>query len=321
MQILRRLLAGFLIVTVVLILLVWLFRNPDIPVSSLRNTYANANSRFAPILGMTVHYRDAGPRQDPYPLVFIHGTASSLHTWDSLVQRFPQRRCISMDLPGFGLTGPHPQRRYDAASYQQFLDSLFRILTVDSPILVGNSLGGFIAWNYAANHAQVKGLVLVDPAGFPLGSKNSNLGFRIARIPVLNQLLTYITPRSLVRKSAEESYGNPALVTDELVQRYYDLTLRSGNRQALIDRLQGESGSDTSLLAQIKVPVMIIWGEEDRVVPFSHLERFRTHLPTATVATYKGVGHIPMEEAPDLMADDMRKWMDTLFQPLPPGQP
>jgi pimeloyl-ACP methyl ester carboxylesterase len=214
-----------------------------------------------------------------------------------------------MDLPGFGLTGPNPKRTYDASSYNAFLHSFLKALKVDSPIVAGNSLGGFIAWKYAAGHPAVKALVLLDPAGFPLGSQNSNLGFRIARIPVLNQLLKYITPKSIVRKSAEQSYGNKRLVNDALVDRYHALTKREGNRQALIDRLSKEADVDTSLLDKIQMPTLIIWGDLDQVVPFSHLDNFKRHLHHASIATYQGVGHVPMEEAPDSVAVTLRKWM------------
>jgi pimeloyl-ACP methyl ester carboxylesterase len=305
----RKIVVGIVALIAVLALAVLIFRSPDIPVKELVPLYTNADSRFLPMDGMEVHYRDVGPRSDSFPLILIHGTASSLHTWDSIVKRFPDKRCISMDLPGFGLTGPHPRRTYDASSYNAFLHSFLKALKVDSPILAGNSLGGFIAWNYAAGHPDVKALVLLDPAGFPLGRRNSNLGFRIARIPVLNQLLKYITPKSIVRKSAEQSYGNKRLVNDALVDRYFSLTLREGNRQALIDRLSKEADVDTSLLDKIQIPTLIIWGELDQVVPFSHLDNFKRHLRHASIATYQGVGHVPMEEAPDSVAVTLRKWM------------
>lgn len=305
----KRIGFGLVALVLVLALAIVVFRSPDIPVKELLPLYTNADSRFLPMDGMEVHYRDVGPRSDSFPLVLIHGTASSLHTWDSIVKRFPGKRCISLDLPGFGLTGPQPDRRYDVNSYCHFLFAFLKQLKADSPIIAGNSLGGFIAWNYAASHPEVKALILLDPAGFPIGSSNSNLGFRIARIPVLNQLLKYITPKSIVRKSAEQSYGNKRLVNDALVDRYHNLTLREGNRQALIDRLSKEADVDTSLLDRIHIPTLIIWGELDKVVPFSHLDNFKRHMPHASIATYQGVGHVPMEEAPDSVALTLRKWL------------
>lgn len=309
MKSLRKIGIGILVLVVVLGLSLLVFRTPDIPVRELKPVYTNADSRFLSLGGMEVHYRDVGPRNDSFPLVLMHGTASSLHTWDSIVKRFPDKRCISLDLPGFGLTGPQPDRRYDVNSYCHFLFAFLKQLKADSPIVAGNSLGGFIAWNYAASHPEVKALILLDPAGFPIGSSNSNLGFRIARIPVLNQLLKYITPKSIVKKSAEQSYGNKQLVNDALVNRYYSLTLRQGNRQALIDRLSKEADADTTLLDRIHIPTLIIWGELDKVVPFSHLDNFKRHLPHASIATYQGVGHVPMEEAPDSVALTLRKWL------------
>lgn len=312
MKLIRRVGIGLLATIVVLVLAVIVFRSPDLPVNDLKPLYTNADSRFMPIEGMEVHYRDVGPRSDSFPLVLIHGTASSLHTWDSLVKRFPDKRCISLDMPGFGLTGPHPDRSYSAASYNRFLQAFLTKLKVDSPVVAGNSLGGLIAWNYTAIHPEVKALILLDAAGFPLGRQSGNLAFKLARIPVLNQLLKYITPKSLVRKSAEQSYGNKNLVTDALVDRYHDLTLREGNRQALIDRFSSQGTPDTSLLDNIKCPTLIIWGELDQVVPFPQLDNFKRHLPKASIATYKGVGHVPMEEAPDSVAATLKNWLPTV---------
>jgi pimeloyl-ACP methyl ester carboxylesterase len=166
-----------------------------------------------------------------------------------------------------------------------------------------------IAWNYAASHPHVKGLVLLDPAGFPNGNKGGNLAFRLARMPVVNKLVTYITPKSIVEKSLQQSYGNPALVTENLVQRYYDLNLREGNRQALVDRFTRVQVADTSLLKNLAMPVLLIWGDQDQVIPVENADRFMRLLPHARRAIYKGIGHVPMEEAPLLVEASIRSWL------------
>jgi pimeloyl-ACP methyl ester carboxylesterase len=262
-----------------------------------------------PIMGMSVHYRDEGPATDSLPLLLLHGSGSSLHTWDSLVARMPDKRCIRLDLPGFGLTGPAPGGDYSPSVSGAVIDSLLQFLRVDSCIVVGNSLGGMIAWNYAAGQAAVKGLVLLDPSGFPTGNKGGNLAFRLARTPVVNQLVKYITPRSIVEKSLKQSYGNPALVTEKLVQRYYDLNLREGNRQALIDRFTTIQGADTARLQSLAMPVLLIWGELDQVIPVEHADRFMRMIPHARRVIFKNIGHVPMEEAPILVDASIRSWL------------
>lgn len=289
--------------------LVMIFHTPDIPVSELKSAYGGNKSRYIPIMGMSVHFRDEGPATDSLPLLLLHGSGSSLHTWDSLVSRMPDKRCIRLDLPGFGLTGPSPARDYSPATTGAVIDSLLRFLQVDSCIIAGNSLGGMIAWTYAASHPHVKGLVLLDPAGFPNGNKGGNLGFRLARMPLVNQLVKYITPRSIVEKSLRQSYGNPALVSEALVQRYYDLNLREGNRQALIDRFTRTQAADTSLMKSLAMPVLLIWGDQDQVIPVENADRFMRLLPHARRAIYKGIGHVPMEEAPMLVEASIRSWL------------
>lgn len=292
-----------------------LFRTPDIPVYPLKEKYGNRNSRYFPVMGMSVHFRDEGPRTDSIPLVLLHGNGSSLHTWDSLVPLLQNKRCIRLDLPGHGLTGPSPDGQYTLAKSMAVLDSLLSFLQVDSCQMAGNSMGGWIAWNYAATRPSVRGLALIDATGFPLArGEGTNLAFRLARIPVINQLIRIITPRSLAAKSIRQSYGNPALVTEPIVQRYYDLNLREGNREALIQRARHPEQTDTLLLTRLQLPVLVIWGEKDRVVPLRHADHFMRLLPQAVKTVYPGVGHLPMEEAPRALASTLQPW-------LLPGRP
>ena len=291
-------------------MLLVIFQTPDIPVSRLKETYGGGKSRYLPVNGMSVHYRDEGPAIDSLPLVLLHGSGSSLHTWDSLVAQLEGKRCIRIDLPGFGLTGPHPQGDYRMSTTGSILDSVLRFLKVDSCIMAGNSLGGLVAWSYATAHPKVEALILVDPAGFPPEKgKGGNLAFRLARIPVLNKLLTYITPKSLVEKSLKQSYGDPSMVSPALVQRYYDLNLREGNRQALVDRFTQDFSTDTMALRNLHMPVLLVWGEKDQVIPFSTARRFQSLLPQARLVSYPELGHVPQEESPAQLASTIRAWL------------
>lgn len=291
-------------------MLVVVFQTPDIPVSRLKETYGGGKSRYLPVGGMSVHYRDEGPATDSLPLVLLHGSGSSLHTWDSLVIALEGKRCIRIDLPGFGLTGPHPQGDYRMAATGIVLDSVLRFLQVDSCVVAGNSLGGLVAWSYAAAHPKVEGLILLDPAGLPAEKgQGGNLAFRLARIPVLNKLLTYITPKSLVEKSLKQSYGDTSRVTASLVQRYYELNLREGNRQALVDRFTQDLSVDTLVLRNLRMPVLLIWGEKDKVIPFSIAPRFQALISQAQLVSYPELGHVPQEESPAQVASTIRAWL------------
>ena len=195
----KRFLLLFLLLTATLALLFLLIRTPDLPLEELKQRYTNGSSQFMPIAGMQVHYRDEGPRTDTLPLLLLHGTASSLHTWDSLVPFLTEKRIIRLDLPGYGLTGPHPQGNYLSTMYSAVLDTLLQRLGVDRCIVAGNSLGGFLTWTYALDRPQVQGIILIDPGGFTNKAISSNIGFKLAKTPVVNQLVKYITPASLFR--------------------------------------------------------------------------------------------------------------------------
>lgn len=270
-----------------------------VPVSQLKKQYANDDSKFIQVMGMHVHYRDQG--EGPV-VVLVHGTSSSLHTWnawtDSLKQNF---RVIRMDLPGFGLTGPNPAGDYSMAGYDHFLHAFLDSLGVGKISLAGNSLGGNIAWSYALDYPdQVEKLVLIDASGYPRKTKLPFV-FRLARIPVLNKIITLVTPKFLVRKSLEEVYYDDSKITDSLVTRYYKMSLRKGNRQALVQRIQ-QSARDSSQykrIPEIKMPVLIMWGHQDQWLPLGDAYRFQGDLPQAQLVVFDKAGHVPMEEIPD----------------------
>jgi pimeloyl-ACP methyl ester carboxylesterase len=140
---------------------------------------------------------------------------------------------------------------------------------------------------------------LIDAAGYPLESKSIPIAFKIARIPILNKALTYITPRFLVKASVENVYADKTKVNDTLVDRYFDLSLRAGNRQALIDRMTLAFDSTTiPLIKNIKQRTLLLWGEQDMLIPTRYAYRFHDDLPNDTLVILKNAGHVPMEESP-----------------------
>lgn len=287
---------------VVLLLAGLLFGKKDLPAAMLEQKYGQAPSQFMNLMSMRVHYRDEGNRNDTVPLVLIHGTSSSLFTWDSTVLLLGlQHRIIRFDLPGFAITGPHPDRDYSMRMYTRFVDSVLINLGVSTCVIGGNSLGGAIAWQYAVQYpAKVQKLVLVDAGGYiPKEKMELPLGFRLAKMPVVNNVVKWITPKQLVRKSVEDVYGDKSRVTDALVDLYSDMTLREGNRQALIDRMQLGLGEDASAqIRTIQIPTLIIWGDQDHLIPVSNAAMFHRDIKGSEQIILKGIGHVPMEEAP-----------------------
>jgi pimeloyl-ACP methyl ester carboxylesterase len=248
---------------------------------------------------------------DPEPIVLLHGTSSSLHTWDGWVQHLvPSRRVIRMDLPAFGLTGPHPNNDYAINAYVQFVSSVLKALNVHSFVLAGNSLGGHIAWSYALSKPlEVKKLILVDAAGYAMQSRSVPIAFQLARVPGFSFVLQHVLPRSVVESSLRNVYGNPTKVSEELIDRYYDLALRKGNRSALFKRMQTPAIADSSLIASIKLPVLVLWGGKDQLIPLENAYRFASDIRGATLVVFEGLGHVPHEEDPDLTVKAVQQFL------------
>jgi len=277
------------------------FWAPDVPVDALQARWAKPPSAFISVEGMQVHIRDEGPRDDPTPLVLIHGTSASLHTWDGWVAALSrQRRIIRFDLPGFGLTGPAPDNDYSLERYTRFVAATLDALKLKRVMLGGNSLGGQIAWSAAlAFPERIDRLILVDAAGYAFKSESVPLGFRLARLPGINRLMESVLPRAMVEASVKNVYGNPAAVTPELVDRYYDLTRREGNRRALVRRLeQHRPGELAERIPTLRLPVLILWGARDRLIPLENGRHFNKDIPGSQLQVFEDLGHVPQEEDP-----------------------
>jgi pimeloyl-ACP methyl ester carboxylesterase len=280
---------------------------PDRPVDELKGRWAAPPSTFIEVSGLQVHMRDEGPRGDPAPIVLLHGTSSSLHTWDGWVAGAgdvaglkESRRVIRLDLPGFGLTGPFRDHDYRVEHYAEFVHAFLDRLGVSRCVLVGNSLGGQIAMvTLLARPARVDRLILIDSAGYPLAPAAIPIGFQIARLPVFNLIARITLPRAIVEDSVRNVYGDAARVTPELVDRYFELTLREGNRHALAKRLKlAAVDAITARIPEIRVPTLILWGDRDRLIPAESGRRFATDIAGSRLQTFAELGHVPHEEDP-----------------------
>ena len=283
---------------------------PDRPVETLVARWAPPPSEFIDLNGQLVHYRDVGPRADPAPIVLLHGTSASLHTWEGWSKALRgQRRVISLDLPAFGLTGPFAgdylarwagQPLYTADHYARFVLDLLDRLGVQRFVVAGNSLGGDVAWHIAAAAPdRVAQLVLVDAAGYRFTPEDVPLGWRIARLPVLGRVTEHFLPRPFVLQGLRAVYGNPAKIDDALIDRYYELTLRAGNRAALVQRLQAWSPEEgVEKVVGVSAPTLILWGGRDRLISPVLAQRFAADIPGSQLAVFDDLGHVPHEEDP-----------------------
>lgn len=282
-----------------------LLRADDLPVEALASRWAPPPSEFVELQGQLVHLRDEGPRDDPVPLLLLHGTSSSLHTWDGWAKELRgQRRVLRLDLPGFGLTGPwtgnYQGRPYLAEAHARFLLDLLDKLNLPRVAVVGNSLGGEVAWRLAVLAPQrVDRLVLVDAAGLRIAPKEVPLGWQVARLPVLGQVSEWVLTRGLVRQGLASVVGDPRRITEAQVDRYRDMALREGNRAALRERLlawRWENG--VANVRGVQAPTLILWGGRDRLIPPEAAQRFAADIAHSAVVRFDDLGHIPQEEDP-----------------------
>jgi pimeloyl-ACP methyl ester carboxylesterase len=296
-----------------LLVLLLLVCEQDKPVKELIPLYTNSASQFMPLLGMQIHFRDEGIKSDSTPLLLLHGMSSSLNTWDSVVLYLKNsRRVISIDLPGFGLTGPSTTNTYNYDFYNTFLDSFTNKLSLKNFILVGNSMGGAIAWKYSLHHPQaVQKMILIDAAGYPKKNESGTIGFKIASLPLINNIMLYATPKYLIKKSLESVYYDQSSVTATQVNRYHDMAIREGNRAAALKIFNGSfaTSSPTKPIHQIQTPTLILWGQYDNLISVENAYRFNRDIKDSKVEVYPNVGHVPMEEVPQKVSTSILKFV------------
>jgi pimeloyl-ACP methyl ester carboxylesterase len=293
-----RILAALLIVLVLalgaFVALTWA---PERTVAELREQFAPPPSVFVEAAGMQVHLRDEGPRDDPAPIVLLHGTGSSLHAWEGWAAALkPKRRVISFDLPGYGLTGASPDRVYGRERDVAFVIAVLDKLGVGRVVLGGNSLGAGVSLRTALAHpSRVDALILVD-GGYPAPSTSRPIGLRLLETPGINWVLSNTLPRFLVEQGMRNVWGDPGKVTPEMIDRAVALTQREGNRRALIDRFSQRQPGNPAPLARIKVPTLIIWGGRDRLVPLEAGRALNREIAGSKLVVFEELGHAPEEE-------------------------
>lgn len=288
---------------------------PDKPLPLLEQRWAGAPSQWlavsieatkeSPATQIKLHLRDEGPRNDPHPIVLLHGTGSSLHTWDGWAKQLvATRRVVRIDLPGFGLTGGFADGNYSMQRYNATLSALMAALKLPPSIIVGNSLGGMLAWRFSL-HApqQVNKIVLINSIGYPVQIRDMPMAFVLPQLPVLKYIVPYSLPRFTIENSLHSVYSDHKKVTPKLVDRYFELALRPGNRQALIDQFAMRRSSDlygqtAALIGKVHTPAFILWGADDQLVPLAHAGWFNKDIAHSSLAILPGLGHVPMEEDP-----------------------
>lgn len=288
---------------------------PDKQAEDLIAKYGGDQALWAPMPnGPKIHYRDQGDKGLPV-IVMIHGMSSHLQTWEPMIAAMGgDYRYLSMDLPGFGITGPNPSGKYGAEVYGEAVIAVMDAAGVDKAIIAGNSMGGWTAWRLGLSHPdRISSLVLIDAWGAPgEDTEKSNLGFRLMQTGFGKAMMPHFTPRFLVKQSTLQSVEKDEVVTEEMVDRYHDLLRFPGNRKAGLEAMSTSGNRDTSpwnTIGNLTMPVLILWGRDDQLISVDRTAQYTKKLPQAELIIYDGVGHLPMEEVPELAAKDIKNWI------------
>jgi pimeloyl-ACP methyl ester carboxylesterase len=303
----KILLGALALGAVALAVALWVYR--DIPAARLEARYTSPASRFIHIDGVRIHYRDEG--SGPV-IVLLHANFSNLLGWDPWAEGLKDRyRVVRLDFPAFGLTGPDPSGDYGNARTLALTEKFVDALGLGRFVIAGTSLGGGIAIRYAGKHPErIERLILLNP-GILEGRAMARAG---TRVPDAAKILEYITPRALAAYMLRSRAGDPQRITEEHVDRWYDLWMREGNRRAMLERLRVYDSSDVAqVVAQVRVPVLILWGEANPQTPIeqaSELKAMLRNAPEVKLITYPGVGHPALEEAGAAIARDVHAYLD-----------
>jgi len=289
----------------------WVYR--DIPAATLEARYAGPGSKFINIDGARIHFRDEGTGP---AIVLVHADFASLIDWDPWVETLKDRyRVVRFDLAGHGLTGPDPTGDYSEARTLALLGKLVDALGLRQFTLGGTAFGARLAVHYAATHPErVQRLILLDP-----GPVHEAQPEQAGEVPRAAWLLQYILPRALVVRVLESGFGDPARLTDAQVDRWHELSLREGQREAILRRLAQQRPDDLEgALRGIHAPVLLLWGEADAGVAGGQPREFLGLLPEAAdtrLIVYPGVGRLALEEAGPETGRDVRAWLDAGAKP------
>lgn len=321
----KTLVRGLLAVTALIVVVLaigWLaLQRKDIPYETLEAKYAGPASRYMDLPGgVRVHYRDEGRREGP-ALVLLHGYSAALQVWEPWVAALKDDyRVITLDLPGHGLTRTDGTYAAGREGYGTVVDQVTTRLGVNRFTLGGNSMGGGVAWGYAVDHPErIEGLVLIDAAGWPSGGENKAVIFKVLQNPLGRALVKNIETRPLIRQGLESAYLDPALVTPALLDRYVEMARAPGHRDILLGLQSGQRRVATpEALSTIKAPTLVMFGQQDKLIPAADGQRFAVAIPGSTLILYPEVGHVPMEQIPARSVTDLKVWLKAKVYPAAP---
>lgn len=286
----------------------WPAGQPEVPATRL----AGPADRFIRVDGLDLRYRSWGRPDSRKPTVLlVHGFANSLQSF-RLLAPLLENRChvVAFDMPGYGLSDKPAPFDYRNPHQAAITSRLIEALDLKQVVVAGHSLGGAIALRVVLLSPAVVGLVVMNPGIITTG------------VPVLAKFPVFPMPRLQARlfgnpgfrsRLLRRSFVNPAIVTDEVIRDLGLAAMSKGYRRGMTALMgQYNEADELSLLSELTVPSLIVWGAEDRGKPAGEFDELKARMPWNTAVLVPGAGHYVHEEAPEATAAAMLAFADRL---------
>lgn len=272
-----------------------------VPKAQVKAAYSLPNSHFIRWKGAEMHYTDSG-NDTAMTVLMIHGFGGSNRDFivlDSLINH--RYRVIRVDMPGFGLSDypfAYGERTFRDA-YSEYFNFLMDTLGIDSCHVMGNSLGGLMSLELAAQHPQrVRSLVLFNSAGYDMMEVLKSANAYVLRNPVVKLLVRKGMSESMTERGMRRVVYSDTLLTEEKVRRVNMMWNREGNMRHLVEMANTAEEPDEEMIRSIGCPTLIIWGRDDQIINVKYAERFHRDIQGSRLVIYDRCGHVPMLERP-----------------------
>ncbi|QPC47335.1 alpha/beta fold hydrolase [Mangrovibacillus cuniculi] len=252
------------------------------------------------IKGISVYYEDYRPEEYEDTVVLLHGFLSSTFSFRRLIPYFQNHyRVIAIDLPPFGKSAKNLSFPYSYKNLGDIVVELLQQLNIQEAHFMGHSMGGQIALNVMNNHSGIaKKGVLLCSSGY---LKPAHLLLKgVSRLPYFHHYIKVWLTRSGILRNIENVVHNTAIISDEMILGYVRPFLEEDIFKALSQMIRHREGDlPSTTLQSIQTPILLLWGEQDKVVPLSVGERLVKDLPNANLHVLKNTGHLIPEERPE----------------------
>lgn len=297
---------------------------PYLTVDQLRRIYADKNSRFFTVGGLKIHFKDEGPRKGP-ALLMVHGSESSLRTWDVITTKLKARyRIIRLDLPGYGLSDGPTDESLKTLVPTDVPIALLEHLKVSRVTFAGVSSGGTMGMYMAARRPDmIERLILSNTPSDPVDTSHLKLSAGL-KAAMDRAQQTGFRDQDFWTNFLTFFAGDPARISARTQKEYYDFYRRvpEKNLIGLIARI-GDGKQATIEMAKVRQPVLLLWGTADPLLPESALSAIGRYLSNAQISrvSLPDVGHYPPLEVPERFAQMTAAYIEVATPILPPEVP